>query len=130
MNSTYMWNTIQNLRRTKGTNAKKIMLEDHPELQPILRAAYNPFTQYGITPPATGGIGTKQFSENTTFALLNQLTMGTLSGNKAKAAVASHLNELDYGSSQVLRCILNKSFDIGLAEKSINDVFPGPIVTG
>ncbi len=127
MDSTDMWNTIQNLRRTKGTNAKKIMLENHPELQPVLRAAYNPFTQYGITPPAVGGIGTKQFSENTTFALLNQLTMGTLSGNRAKAAVASHLNELDYGSAQVLRCILNKTFDIGLAEKSINEVFPGLI---
>lgn len=127
MNSTDMWNVIQELRKTKGTNAKKIVLENHPELKPVLRAAYNPYTQYNISPPSTGGIGVKQFSETTTFALLNQLTMGTLSGNKAKAAVASHMNDLDYGSSQVLRCILNKSFDIGLAEKSINDVFPGLI---
>ena len=121
-----MWNVIQELRRTKGTNAKKILLENHLELQPVLRHAYDPFLQYGITPPTTGGFGNSTI-DGDVFVLLADLASGILSGNRAKKAVAECLNQLDYGSSQILRCILNKSFDIGLAEKSINEVFHGLI---
>lgn len=121
-----MWDIIQELRRTKGTNAKKVLLENHPELKPFLLAAYHPFMQYGIAPPQTGGFGTECFGDKS-HELLSNLASGKLSGHAAKREVTVHLNELDYGSSQMFKCILNKSFDIGLAEKSINEVFPGLI---
>ena len=130
MSSDQYYQVIQQLRRTSGLNAKKAFLGQHPELKNILRTTYDPFTQFDlkVTENWQRNIGRDQFSSKTN-RLLNALKNREVTGNRAKNAVRSHMDELTYESAQVLMLMLNKSLDIGLAAKSINEVFPGLIPT-
>lgn len=127
MNSSEVWKVIQSLRNTQGLNAKKNVLSAYPEIKPYLIAAYNPFDQYNISiSSGESGIGNNDFTLDTWY-LLSRLLNKNLSGNAAKNAVRKHLCALNFASAQVLTCIINKSFYIGLGAKSINEVFPGCI---
>lgn len=130
MSSDNYYDVVQQLRRTQGLIAKKNLLAKYPELKNILRTTYDPFKQFevNVTDSWQKVMGENQFSEKTN-RLLNALVNREITGNRAKQAIKNHLNELTYQSGRLLMCVLNKSLDIGLAAKSINEVFPGLVPT-
>lgn len=125
MESDKLYQAIMQIRRASGTNNKKAILGGFPEMKNMLRTTYSPYIQFGVTPSESWitECGEEQFSEKTTY-LLARLASGSLSGNSARIAIKNHLKELTYNSGRLLLMILNKSFDFGLAGKSINSVFP------
>lgn len=128
MNSDQQYEAIMQVRRAKGTNQKKALLSGFPELRNMLRTTYSPYIHFGLTPTEAWitECGEEHFSEKTT-GILERLANGSLSGNRARALVKAHLKELTYNSGRLFIMIMNKTFDFGLAAKSINDVFPGLI---
>lgn len=130
MESDKLYQAIIQIRRASGMNNKKAILGGFPEMKNMLRTTYSPYIQFGVTPTESWitESGEEQFSEKTTW-LLSALANGDLSGNRARAAIRAHLKELSYNSGCLLIMILNKTFDFGLAIKSINDVFPGLVPT-
>lgn len=130
MESDKLYQAIIQIRRASGMNNKKAILGGFPEMKNMLRTTYSPYIQFGVTPTESWitESGEEQFSEKTTW-LLSALANGDLSGNRARAAIRAHLKELSYNSGRLLIMILNKTFDFGLAIKSINDVFPGLVPT-
>lgn len=128
MNSSEAWKVIQDLRRTRGLNAKKNILSIYPEIQPYIFYTYNPFLQYNVSVLSGEGTGDSDFTDET-WDLLDRLHNRAISGNAAKNAIRKHLGTLNYASMQVFACIINKSFDIGLGVKSINEVFPNSLPT-
>ena len=130
MESDKLYQAIIQIRRASGMNNKKAILGGFPEMKNMLRTTYSPYIQFGVTPTEAWitESGEEQFSEKTTW-LLSALANGDLSGNRARAAIRAHLKELSYNSGRLLIMILNKTFDFGLAIKSINDVFPGLVPT-
>lgn len=131
MHSDSMWDIIQEIRKTKGTNNRMIVLSTIDDKQlDLLEAAYNPYLQYYLKPSKTWqtSIGDREMAEQD-MRVLCAMANRTLSGAKAKQEVKRILGELTYKSGQVFLGILDKSFDIGLAAISINKVFPGRIPT-
>lgn len=128
MNSDEMYRVIEKIRKAKGTNVKKAILSGYPAMKQILKTTYDPFIQFGITPQPSWGIeyGEKVFTDITN-SILNDLTEGVLSGTRASRVVKKHMNELTYESSNLLHGILSKNLKMGLATKSINEVFPNLI---
>lgn len=128
MSSDQLWAVVQQIRRTSGLNMKKAILARHPGIANLLKTTYDPFTQFDVkvTESWQREIGIENFS-NKTNRLLNVLKKRIVTGNKAKAMIKAHLNELTYESAKLLMCVLNKSMDFGLAAKSINEVFPNLI---
>lgn len=126
MNSDQQYEAIMQVRRASGMNNKKAKLSAFPELKNMLRTTYSPYIQFGITPTEAWitDCGEEYFSQKTSL-ILECLADGTFSGNRARTEVKRHLKELTYNSGRLLIMIINKSFDFGLAAKSINDVFPG-----
>lgn len=130
MESDKLYQAIVHVRQASGMNKKKAILGGFPEMKNMLRTTYSPYIQFGVTPTEAWitESGEEQFSEKTTW-LLSALANGDMSGNRARAAIRAHLKELSYNSGRLLIMILNKTFDFGLAIKSINDVFPGLVPT-
>lgn len=128
MNSDEMYKVIDRIRRARGFNAKKAILVDFPEIKDVLKTTYDPYIQFGINPQPSWGIeyGEQQFSDKTQD-ILYDLIDGSLSGGRAVRVVKRHLNELTYESSQLLHGILSKNLKIGVAAKSINEVWPNLI---
>lgn len=126
MNSNEMYQVVTKIQRTSGLNQKKAILSGFPDMQNILRTTYDPFTQFGVSPTDDWITepGEECFSSKTND-ILTRLADGSLSGNAARSRIKNHLKELSYDSGRLLIMILNKSFNFGLARKSINEVFSG-----
>lgn len=113
---------IKTIKNISGTNAKKKLLKG---ISPnLLKAVYNPYIKYYIKPDMNyTGIGTQSLSK-TTSQILNDLYTRELSGDKAKDIVFNYMLTLTPESAELFKMILNKTMDIGLNVKSINQVFP------
>lgn len=113
--------------------AKQKFLKNYPDVKPYLLAAYDPFTNYYIT-PETMGIkhitkkGHKSFDEGT-WAILKAFSTREVTGALARQMAINEYEELTDKSRRLFLGILNKNFRIGLAAKGINKVFKDLIPT-
>ena len=122
-----LWDAILDVRAQKGINAKMDTLSNYPELMPYLEAAYNPYKCYGGVVPPEYGYGMSSFFNDDTWDMLDSLAKGKLRGKAAKARILHEYIRLTYSGANMLFCVLNKNFDIGLTAVSINKVFPSLI---
>ncbi len=127
MNGTEAWNTIRCIRAARGTKEKMRVLSLWPDFQLYLAYAYDPYIQYYITLPSTSvGLGDDEL-DSKTFNLLLYLHDKKYVGTVAKTALKAEMSRLNYASGEVLKGILNRTFDFGLGVTSISKVFPNCI---
>jgi len=108
-------------------HGKLALLKQHPEVQPYLVAAYDPYQRYYMTTRVTGQ-GTYEF-EPATWEMLDFLHKRALSGSHGQKMLDSAVMGMTTKSAELFKRILKKDLRIGLAAKSINKVFPGLIPT-
>lgn len=127
MHSDEISNILSKVASLSG-DAKKRYLVTQPEVGPYLLATYDPFTNYFITPKALNvkaippAEKPRGFNQET-WMLLNALSNRGVTGNAAIDAARREYAQLTEKSRQVFLGILDKNFRIGLAAKSINEVF-------
>jgi len=118
---------IETLKNTKGTNYKKQLLKQGPEIMvPILLYTYDPFKNYYIKNLTTKGKGNK-FIDEDTFKLLDRLNNREITGNEARFIVEKYIISLTPNDAKIFHMILNRTLDIGLGRKSINKSLGGII---
>ena len=117
---------IKHITSASG-NSKQTILKEHPDIQPYLLAAYDPYTRYYIT-KGVEGVGVNQF-DFFTWKILKELSDRKLSGDEAKWIDGDHTRRMSARSSELFRMILKKDLRMGMGAKTINKVFPGLIPT-
>lgn len=94
----------------------------------VVRAAYDPFINYGIRqiPERSAGAapGGNTLVEETWWTVLDDLAARRLSGDNARAAVQRAINFLDDASRDLFVRIIRKDLRAGFSEGTINRVFP------
>jgi DNA ligase-1 len=99
-----------------------------PLFMRVIKAAYDPFTTYGITnpPDKTPGVaaGTNTLDEIWPWDVLGNLSNRTLSGSNARLKVQQTIDLLDAPSAALFARIIRKDLRAGFSEGTINRVFP------
>ena len=124
MNSDEAYTVIENIGLESGSE-KQFLLRKYPDVQPNLKAAYDPYIHYYIT-KWMHGAGQEQFS-HLTWLILEQLADRKLSGAEAQNVVNEHTRGLSWQSAELFNRILKKDLRMGMGTKTINKVFPGLI---
>lgn len=124
-NGGIMLNKIIEIREAIGQDKIRVMRK-YPELEDILRYAYDPFKKYYMTAPYLNGIPGGDVN-NINKALLNDLNSRELSGQAAFKAVCDHIITLNPDSAEVFKMIINKDLRAGINVKTINKAWPGLI---
>ena len=91
----------------------------------ILKATYDPFVTYGLTPPRQEGEGNLEFRQALVTPLLRRLALRELTGNAAAREVAEVMTALDRDGAELLWRILSKDLKCGVGESTVNRVVPG-----
>lgn len=125
MNSHIIMQAIDEIAGTSGKNDKQALLkkymEDH-DFQTVINLALNPFVTFGQRPARHTGFSGTFVWGNSTFALLVGLQDRTLTGDAAKAAIATEFAKLDEKSAELLWRVINKDLKAGFGESSVNKV--------
>lgn len=130
-----VFDVLEKLQNTSGTNQKLAILKDEEShyLKQLLKVAYDPFLQFYIKkiPVKVEGkaLGTLETNKAFFIQLLADLSQRRITGNAAVNAVADVLNHCSDVEYKWYSRVLQKDLKIGLAEKSINKVFPKLIPT-
>jgi len=119
---------LSQISEVGSTNEKQRMLRRVPEVQLVLKWAYNPEWNYYIRNLHLEGTGVLDLNEET-FLLLRKLKARQFTGDSARWALLQHAHTLNAESCILLNRILQRDLRIGLNIKSINSVFPGLIPT-
>lgn len=94
----------------------------------VVRAAYDPFINYGIRQiperAADAAPGSNSLTEETWWTMLTDLAERRLSGDAARAAVQRGVNFLDDASRELFIRIIRKDLRAGFSEGTVNRVFP------
>ncbi|UOF81431.1 thermostable DNA ligasE [Caudoviricetes sp.] len=96
---------------------------DNPELRKVLSYAYNPHYVYGIANLPVGHTLGRDSLSAEEETLLKNLAAGTLSGNKARAAIDHAVHLKGY----LITYIINKDLRCGISATTINKAMPGLI---
>ena len=126
---------IEKIAATPGKLEKeqliKIAGNSSPLFMKVVKAAYDPFTTYGMRklPERTAGIapGTNTLDEEWGWQILADLASRKLSGTAAWDAVQKAVNFMDDASGQLLCRIIRKDLRAGFTDGTINRVFPKTI---
>lgn len=119
---------VQSLRETKGSNAKLDLLRQHAgrdDLKRLMQLIYEPTINYFLTPVKTamwtlGATGGMQDIE----ALCETLASRQKTGNAARAAYVETAARLDAGAFDLLVAIFDRDIRAGIAETSVNKIWP------
>jgi len=112
-----VYEILKEIRETKGTKAKKAVLEkykDHSALRRVLRLAYDPYIHFGISKDQL-----KKWKARSGRMELEYVIFGELNKDVILAVYAA----LDDEDREVLLGIVDKNLRLGLAAKGINAVF-------
>jgi DNA ligase-1 len=93
-----------------------------------LVAALNPFVTYGIAKVPEASVGSAEFS-SITWRLLDDLASRSLSGNRAREVLQTHLAGLTSESAELLKRIVTKDLRAGFSESTVNKALPGLVPT-
>ena len=100
-----------------------------PLFMRVVRAAYDPFVNYGLAhaPKKREGLapGTNTLDEEQFWSILAKLASRELSGTAARDTVQNAVDLLDEPSSALFRRIIAKDLRAGFTEGTVNRVFPG-----
>ena len=106
---------------------KILELRNRPQIKFILKAAYDPFIKYYLSPPELLGVeGCSGLTAKTKY-ILDSLSKRLLSGLDALEAVCDHICELNPDAAEVFKRILSKDLRCGINIKTINKAFPNLI---
>jgi DNA ligase-1 len=125
MNSDHVFRALTEIENAKGNQKKVVMLQyiDHDIFERVLRAAYDPFTTYGIARlPVFDTADEGEVFDASTWNLLRCLASRELSGNAAGVAVSKELSRLSAASAQLLWRIITKDLRAGFTANTVNQV--------
>ncbi|ENL1756305.1 hypothetical protein AB4U81_003652 [Salmonella enterica] len=130
---------IQNLRDTKGTNAKKAVLTEafrtNPELVDFLQYVYDPMRSYYRTQfnlnafprmLSRGVVG----SWDQVYDVLDMMSERRIGGMKADQELAKAATNIHPDYHTLIQIILDRDIKAGIAEKGINAAFNAAGGTG
>ena len=122
---------IMQLQSTSGKNAKLKILEENKDndvLRRILVYSVDPKRKFHIRklPDDLRGEGTGIISKQT-WRILNQLADRSLSGNAARTALCGHIRSLRHNDAVIVKRIVKKRMQIGIAEATIRAIWPDEV---
>lgn len=125
---------IEDVAGTSSRTAKHDLLSQHFEnefLIRALRAAYDPYVTYGLTPPKVAGEGTIDFTHDTEYVwmTLDNLASRKLTGNAAHDTVFDLMQKMTPKAAELLWRILSKDMRAGFTSNTLNRIKPGTIKT-
>lgn len=98
-----------------------------PLLQKVLKATYDPFTTYGITPEKIAGVGEWDIGDARIWTLLDGLATRRLTGNLARHSLTATMSQSTPATAELLWRILSKDMRAGFTAGTVNRVMPGLI---
>lgn len=133
MNSIEVLAALNEIAAVPASGKEKLLAIylDDPLFAEIARWAYDPYITFGITVDQPTSTGWMPFDLTTEWIWdgLQSLADRSLTGNAARSATASSLDELDQGSATLLWRVLSKDLRCGITAKTLNKVRPGFIST-
>jgi len=127
-----IFQAIEAIAATSSKNEKETLVKSVgglPLFMRIVRAAYDPFVNYGLAlaPMKRDGLapGGSTLDEEQFWTILEKLASRELSGTAARDAVQNAVDFLDEPSSALFRRIIAKDLRAGFTDGTINRVFPG-----
>ena len=127
-----IFQAIEAIAATSSKNEKETLIKSVgglPLFMRIVRAAYDPFVNYGLAlaPMKREGLapGANTLDEEQFWTILDKLASRELSGTAARDAVQTAVDLLDEPSSALFRRIIAKDLRAGFTDGTINRVFPG-----
>lgn len=126
MNSSELYLLIQDVKNHSSRLDKEALLSKYKDdnwFRNIMNLGLNPFINYGVNKTITlpDFVGQHNFSGET-LNLFIQLNDRTLTGNKAREEINTHLKSLNKDSQKLFLLILNKDFKAGFSETTINKI--------
>ena len=130
-----MYDIINNIKNTQGTNAKLALLRTYSTdemYRKVLFYTYNPFFNYYIR--KIPSVKSEHYSHltrnvNDMFILLDNLRERVFTGNLAIDMVAEFIKGSDAKLAEVLILILGRDLKMGINTTSINKVITNLIPT-
>lgn len=120
--------TIAELKGTAGLNAKIAILRDNGsnDLKNVLKYTLDPFIVFGVKKVEFAEPNKIELDNgySAIFDLCQKLSTRYFSGDAARTAIKNVSATLSEDQQSVLKTILAKDLKAGVAEKSINKVFP------
>ncbi|MCY1197882.1 DNA ligase D, ligase domain [compost metagenome] len=127
-----IFQAIEAIAATASKNEKEALVKQAgslPLFMRIVRAAYDPFVNYGLAlaPMKRDGLapGSNTLDEEQFWNILDKLATRELSGTAARDAVQNAVDLLDEPSSALFRRIIAKDLRAGFTDGTVNRVFPG-----
>lgn len=125
-----LFECVQAVRETQGTNAKLAMLkecvDEHPLFHVLVYQVYCGKYKYNVRGISTDVVGEKELDE--CFAdylhVLEQLSTRAKTGNAARDAVNELASKLNARGQALLQRTLSRTLDFGVNGKGINKVVP------
>jgi DNA ligase-1 len=120
---------IEAIASTSSKNEKQDIISKYKgdtTFQKVLNLALNPFINFGVQqlPEPFPHLEAREFTDDT-WLLLDNLASRKLTGNDAKAAIATELGKLDDNSAELLKRIIKKDLKAGFGESTVNKVIKG-----
>ena len=131
-------NTLEEIRSTRGSNAKKQLLKDNSEnslLKKVLRYSLDPFLVFNVVKIPRVKDTDRQIVESELirwenfFKVVDQCAARSITGNAAIKAIHNAFFLATKDEERWMRKILKKHLAIGASTKTVNAVFPGLIPT-
>ena len=127
MNSFECFSLLNQINKTSSRLEKEQLLiknKNDDFLKIVLNLGLNPFINFGVnkTISIPNKNGTNNFS-NETFSIFDNLKERTLTGNKARNSINTHLETLNKESQELFLYILNKDFRAGFTKTTVNKIF-------
>lgn len=125
LNSTEIYHLIETIAASPKKGDKERLLRETacPELERVLKAAYDPTINYYIKKvPGVAYCGA--IFEQETWSLLNALSKRTITGSLAYNALELELSHLNLESQELVTRIIKRDLRCGISASTINKVFP------
>lgn len=125
-----LYECVQAVRETQGTNAKLAMLkecvDENPLFHVLLDRTYNAKYNYYLRGFYTEDIGEKELEEcfSEYLQVLDALSTREVTGNAAKEMVEKLANKLNGRGQVLLNRTFSRTMDFGVNNKGINKVVP------
>ena len=121
-----VYEILKLLEVTPGKNDKLAILQankDNEELQAVVYLALNPFIMFYIKEAAMPTSHTNFFTLVESLESLAKIHKREITGNAARSYVTKMLSEVSVDDADVLRRIIKKDLECGVAESTVNKVW-------
>lgn len=134
MNTKEVFELIEQVASISSKTEKERLVKqgmEHELFRKIMRAAYDPFINYGLADiPKPVGIGAGSLDGATAWAIIEQLASRKITGNDARTIVDQLLTEkLDEPSAHLFWRIIKKDMRAGFGENTLNKALKGFVAT-